>query len=272
MGNADPEGYHILPGMGGTGAALSLMGAFARLHGSEEHKIQVFSQAPCFFDYKDWPRVADEMRMEWNPDADPRSPLTLELLNSPANPSGEIRTARVGNTSLLICDFVYDWPYIAKGAVQTQVIDRPPARPPPRARAQEPPPHTIHTPLTPVHVPCLPLPGLLCHRRMASDWNEPGHKPSPSPSPCRPFVAAVRRHGLLNVQDDWPRGHAVRVGAGQGQTALRHGRRHHDRPDPRWAVLCCAAPCVRCVSVRARVRCDRMCVSACAHACVYARA
>ena len=39
---------HVLPGNGGTGAALYVMAAIAQLSGSETDKVQVFAQAPYF--------------------------------------------------------------------------------------------------------------------------------------------------------------------------------------------------------------------------------
>lgn len=59
--------------------------------------------------------------MEWNAEVDPTVANTLEILNSPANPTGELRVPR--NGSMLICDFVYDWPYLRLGATQRQRCD-----------------------------------------------------------------------------------------------------------------------------------------------------
>lgn len=42
---------------------------------------------------------------------------------SPNNPTGALRTPKVANKSMVICDFVYDWPYLAHGAVQTTRCD-----------------------------------------------------------------------------------------------------------------------------------------------------
>lgn len=118
VGNAAPDGYHVLPGYGGTGTALSVLTAMAQRYGSSDHKLEVMAQAPYFFDYPDWPRIADETRLVWNPSADPSAATTIEIVNSPANPSGELRVPRVSNNSLIICDFVFDWPLYRMGAKQ----------------------------------------------------------------------------------------------------------------------------------------------------------
>lgn len=109
VGNVNPDGYYVLPGYGGTGAALSVLTALARRHGTAEKKLQVFAQPPYFFDYPDWPGIADYGRAEWAEDADPSAATTVELLNSPANPDGGLRVPKVHNASMLICDFVFDW-------------------------------------------------------------------------------------------------------------------------------------------------------------------
>lgn len=48
VGNVNPDGYYVLPGYGGTGAALYVMAAIARMHGTPENKIKVFAQKPYF--------------------------------------------------------------------------------------------------------------------------------------------------------------------------------------------------------------------------------
>lgn len=66
-----------------------------------------------FFDYPSWPSVADKTGLVW--DGDAGADADIEILNTPANPAGEIRTALVQNKSRVICDLVFDWPTYKTG-------------------------------------------------------------------------------------------------------------------------------------------------------------
>lgn len=74
VGNAgDASAFSILPGHGGTGVTISLLAAMAEAH-TGPAPLQVFAQAPYYFDYQNWPSIADKTKLVWNASASADDP------------------------------------------------------------------------------------------------------------------------------------------------------------------------------------------------------
>ena len=76
------KGHHLVTGIGATMVLNLAMIALskkilARCTQDCPEKVDVFSQRPYFMGYK---RIADSIpTTQWNPDADPNSPWTIEM-------------------------------------------------------------------------------------------------------------------------------------------------------------------------------------------------
>jgi hypothetical protein len=113
--------YHVLPCYGATGCGQAVINALASVLGEREtRQYTLAGQRPLYFDYPNWAPAANggaAWALVWNQSAieDPsrlgQDGDVVELLNTPANPDGAHRTPAVTNTSKLIVDAVFNWPY-----------------------------------------------------------------------------------------------------------------------------------------------------------------
>ena len=110
----------MLPGYGGTNAAQAVLHALAADPALDGRPLTMFAQSPYYFDYPSWPGVASSPDAQLSFNSTPPSVAadlaeTIEMLNTPANPTGAIRHAVLPGARAVVCDAVFNWPTYKEG-------------------------------------------------------------------------------------------------------------------------------------------------------------
>ncbi|XP_061986320.1 tryptophan aminotransferase-related protein 1-like [Populus nigra] len=111
VGNAVPDGRHIVVGTGST--QLLMAALYALSSPSTSHPVSLVAAAPYYSGYKDQAEFLLSGLYKWEGDAhtfDKDGPY-IEVVTSPNNPDGAIREAVVNlGEGKLVYDLAYYWP------------------------------------------------------------------------------------------------------------------------------------------------------------------